>query len=50
VDLYNNVLNCEGERSGLQEITGMEFLVREVRANMSWCEEKLLKGILKDIK
>jgi hypothetical protein len=50
VDLYNNVLNWEGESIGLQEITGMEFFLREVRANMSWCEAKLLTGILKDIK
>jgi hypothetical protein len=49
VDLYNNVLNCEGERIGLQEITGMEFFVRDVRANVSWCEAKILTGMLKDI-
>jgi hypothetical protein len=50
VYLYNNVINCEGERTGLQEITGMAFFVREVRANVSWCEAKLLTGMLKDIK
>jgi hypothetical protein len=50
VDLYNNVLNCEGERTGLQEITGMEFFDSEVRASVSWWEEKCGTGILKDIK
>jgi hypothetical protein len=35
VDLYNNVLNWEGESIGLQETMGMAFFVREVRANVS---------------